>query len=266
MRPLLVGALVLTTAAVWAADTAQPAPAAAAPAPEAAPAPAAPEALPAPLPAAAKLTPEQEKQAFMVQGYFMAQQFGLSNIVKELRMDADEVAALVQGMAYAAKGQELPFQFDAIIPGAQAFFGGRAEISAQERAAEAKVWAEANTAFLAKVDADKAVTKTASGLRYQILEAGSAEKPTATSTVKARYTGKLCDGKVFDSTDEKGGEPVEFSLAGVVKGWTEGLQLIGKGGKIHLWVPAELGYGNQAGGPLPAGSVLEFEVELVDFK
>ena len=262
MRTLLVGALVLSNAAVWAADTAPPA-AAAAPAPAEAPAPAAPEALP---PAPAKLTPEQEKQAFMVQGYFMAQQFGLSSVVKELRMNADEVAALVQGMAYAAKGEELPFQFDAIIPGAQAFFEGRAAVSAQERAAEAKVWADANTAFLAKVDADKAVTKTASGLRYQIVEAGSAEKPTATSTVKARYTGKLCDGKVFDSTDKNGGEPIEFSLAGVVKGWTEGLQLIGKGGKIRLWVPAELGYGNQAGGPLPAGSVLEFEVELVDFK
>ena len=196
----------------------------------------------------------------------MAHQMGLSAITKELRMDAAETDALLQGMTLAAKGQELPFQYESIIPGIQEFFGARAAITAKEREAEAKVWADSNAAFLAKVDADKAVTKTASGLRFQILAAGSAEKPAATSMVKVRYTGKLCDGSVFDSTDKNGGEPTELDLARVVKGWTEGLQLLGKGGKIHLWIPAELGYGNQAGGPLPAGSALEFAVELVDFK
>jgi FKBP-type peptidyl-prolyl cis-trans isomerase len=262
MRTLLLGSLALSSAAaLWAADPAQPAPAAAAPAPAAAPA--APEVAPAPAP---KLTPEQEKQAFILQGYMMAHQMGVTSVAKELRMDASEVDALLQGIALAAKGQELPFQYESIIPGIQEFFGSRAAISAKEHEAEAKVWADSNAAFLAKIDADKAVTKTASGLRYQILAAGAAEKPAATSMVKVRYTGKLCDGRVFDSTDKNGGEPAELDLARVVKGWTEGLQLVGKGGKIHLWIPAELGYGNQAGGPLPAGSALEFEVELVDFK
>jgi FKBP-type peptidyl-prolyl cis-trans isomerase len=263
MRTLLLGSLVLSSATLWAADPAQPAPAAAAPVPAAAPA--APEALPTP-PPPAKLTAEQEKQAFMVQGYIMAQKAELPGVCKELRMNEAEIAALLQGMSYAAKGEALPFDYKPIIPGAQVFFGERAAISAGEHAAEAKAWTDANTAFLAKIDADTAVTKTASGLRYQITAAGSAEKPVATSTVKARYTGKLCDGKVFDSTEENGGEPVEFALSGVIKGWTEGLQLIGKGGKIHLWVPADIGYGNQEGSPLPAGSVLDFEVELVDFK
>lgn len=263
MRTLLLGSLVLSSATLWAADPAQPAPAAAAPAPAAAPA--APEVAPAPAPAP-KLTPEQEKQAFVLQGYMMAHQMGLSAITKELRMDASEVDALLQGMTLAVKGQELPFQYEPLIAGIQEFFGARAAITAKEREAEAKVWTDANAAFLAKVDADKAVTKTASGLRYQILAAGAAEKPAATSMVKVRYTGKLCDGRVFDSTDKNGGEPTELDLSRVVKGWTEGLQLVGKGGKIHLWVPSELGYGNQAGGPLPAGSALEFEVELVDFK
>jgi len=261
MRTLLLGSLVLSSATLWAADPAQPAPAAAAPAPAAAPA--APEAVPAPAP---KLTPEQEKQAFVLQGYMMAHQMGLSAITKELRMDAAETDALLQGMTLALKGQELPFQYEPLIAGIQEFFGARAAITAKEREAEAKVWTDTNAAFLAKVDTDKAVTKTASGLRYQIIAAGSAEKPAATSMVKVRYTGKLCDGRVFDSTDKNGGEPTELDLARVVKGWTEGLQLVGKGGKIHLWIPAELGYGNQASGPLPAGSALEFEVELVDFK
>lgn len=252
MRTFILGSLVLSSVAVWAADPAQPA-AAPAPAPVVAPA----EATPPPPPP--KLTPEQEKQAFMVQGFFMGRQIGLAAMIKELHMTDAEVAALLQGLTYAVKGEELPFRFESIIPGAQAFFNERAMASQKE-------WTDANTAFLAKVDADKAVTKTASGLRYQVISAGSAEKPTAASTVKARYTGKLCDGKVFDTTDTRGGEPIEFPLSGVVKGWTEGLQLIGKGGKIHLWVPADLGYGNQGGGPIPAGSVLEFEVELVDFK
>lgn len=263
MRTLLLGSLVLSSATVWAADPAQLVPAAAAPAPAAAPA--APVAAPAPVPAP-KLTPEQEKQAFILQGYMMAHQMGVTSVTKELRMDAAEVDALLQGIALAAKGQELPFQYESIIPGIQSFFGDRAALSAKERDAEAKAWADSNAAFLAKVDADKAVTKTASGLRYQIIAAGSAEKPTATSMVKVLYTGKLCDGQVFDSTDKNGGTPTDLDLARVVKGWTEGLQLVGKGGKIHLWIPAELGYGNQAGGPLPAGSALEFEVELVDFK
>ena len=261
MRTLLLGSLVLSSATLWAADPAQPAPAAAAPAPAAAPA--APEAVPAPAP---KLTPEQEKQAFVLQGYMMAHQMGLSAITKELRMDAAETDALLQGMTLALKGQELPFQYEPLIAGIQEFFGARAAITAKEREAETKVWTDTNAAFLAKVDTDKAVTKTASGLRYQIIAAGSAEKPAATSMVKVRYTGKLCDGRVFDSTDKNGGEPTELDLARVVKGWTEGLQLAGKGSKIHLWIPAELGYGNQASGPLPAGSALEFEVELVDFK
>ena len=250
MRTFILGSLVFSAAAAFAADPAPVAAPAPAPAPVTAP--------PPPPPAPAKLTPEQEKQAFMVQGYFVARQMGLSSMVKELGMNEAEVAALVQGMAIAVKGEELPFKFESIIAGAQVFFSERAQ-------AGQKVWTDANAAFLAKLDADAAVTKTASGLRYQILVPGSAEKPTATSKVKVLYTGKLCDGKVFDTTDNKGGQPIELSLAGVVKGWTEGLQLVGKGGKIHLWVPAELGYGNQTGGPLPAGSVLDFEVELVDF-
>lgn len=202
----------------------------------------------------------------MAQGFVMAHNMGLSGMVKELRMDRAEVAALVQGMQLALSGEQLPFDFQALVPGAQAFFGERAAVSTKEREAANKQWSETNAAFLAKIDTDKAVTKTASGLRYQVAVSGSAEKPAATNTVKVRYTGKLCDGKVFDSTEENGGAPIEFKLDGVIKGWTEGLQLIGKGGKIHLWVPAELGYGNQAGGPIPGGSVLDFEVELLDFK
>jgi len=108
--------------------------------------------------------------------------------------------------------------------------------------------------------------RTASGLASKVLAPGTGTvRPTADDTVKVHYTGWTTDGKMFDSSVKRG-EPASFPLKRVIAGWTEGLQLIGKGGKIHLWVPAELGYGNQAGGPLPAGSVLDFEIELVDFK
>lgn len=251
MRTLLVCSFALTSAALFAADAA-PAAAPAAPAPVLdMPAP--------PPPPAPKLTPEQEKQAFVLQGYFMARQGGMSQIVSQLGMNDAEVDALFSGMRLAVKGEELPFKIEAIAEGADAFFNGRAEASMKAASA-------ANVAFLAKVDADPAVKKTASGLRYLILAEGSAEKPVATSTVKALYTGKLADGKVFDSTDNRGKQPMEFSLGGVIRGWTEGLQLIGKGGKIHLWVPAEIGYGPQGNGAIPGGAVLDFEVELVDFK
>lgn len=195
----------------------------------------------------------------MLQGFFMARQMQLGGIVGELGMNDAELDALLAGMRLSAKGEQPAFSIETVAAGAEAFFNGRA-------AAKGQAWAGTNAAFLAKVDADATVTKTASGLRYKILEPGTGDKPTATSKVSARYTGKLCDGKVFDTTDSRGGAPSDFGLNQVIKGWTEGLQLIAKGGKIRLWVPADIGYGAQGNGGIPGGSVLEFDVELVDFK
>ena len=99
---------------------------------------------------------------------------------------------------------------------------------------------------------------------YKIINEGkgAAIKPTAVVTV--HYTGKLADGKVFDSSVERG-SPAEFKLNQVVKGWTEGLQLVKKGGKIELVLPPELAYGEQgAGAVIPPNSTLFFEVEVLD--
>lgn len=125
-------------------------------------------------------------------------------------------------------------------------------------------WVTLNNEFLAKIDADKSVTKTASGLRYKIIDEGSAARPNASSTVKCRYEAKLIDGKVFDTTKARNNEPTEFPLSGVIPCWTEGLQLIGTGGKILLYSPPGLGYGAEGQGPIPGNSVLTFEVELVE--
>ncbi|OOF85252.1 peptidylprolyl isomerase [Rodentibacter ratti] len=108
------------------------------------------------------------------------------------------------------------------------------------------------------------VKTTKSGLLYRVVEAGKGEVIKPTDTVKVHYTGKLPNGEVFDSSVERG-QPAEFRLDQVVKGWTEGLQLVKKGGKIELVLPPELAYGKQgAGASIPPNSTLYFEVEVLD--
>jgi FKBP-type peptidyl-prolyl cis-trans isomerase len=125
--------------------------------------------------------------------------------------------------------------------------------------------AAAGKAFLAENGRKPGVVTTASGLQYQVLVPGNGAKPKAESTVKVHYTGTLLDGTKFDSSLDRG-EPAEFMLSSVVPGWTEALQLMPKGAKYKLWIPAELAYGEQGtpGGPIPPNSVLVFEVELLD--
>lgn len=123
--------------------------------------------------------------------------------------------------------------------------------------------AEAETKILADAAKKANYKTTESGLIYEIVEAGDTTMmPTAADTVVANYRGTLSDGTEFDSSYKRN-EPATFPLNQVIKGWTEGLQLIGKGGKLNLVIPASLAYGNQ--GQL-AGEVLFFEVELVDVK
>ncbi|MCQ9120305.1 peptidylprolyl isomerase [Rodentibacter pneumotropicus] len=108
------------------------------------------------------------------------------------------------------------------------------------------------------------VKTSKSGLLYRIVEAGKGEAIKPTDTVKVHYTGKLPNGEVFDSSVERG-QPAEFRLDQVVKGWTEGLQLVKKGGKIELVLPPELAYGKQgAGASIPPNATLYFEVEVLD--
>ncbi|MBQ1408909.1 MAG: FKBP-type peptidyl-prolyl cis-trans isomerase [Bacteroidales bacterium] len=116
--------------------------------------------------------------------------------------------------------------------------------------------------FLKENGKKKEIKTTKSGLQYQVLQKGNGNRPTANSTVKVHYTGKLLSGKVFDSSIERG-EPMEFPVGAVIPGWTEGLQLMDEGSKYILYIPSSLAYGDNPVGDIPPGSTLIFEVELI---
>lgn len=123
---------------------------------------------------------------------------------------------------------------------------------------------EKGQAFLAENATKPGVQQTASGLQYIIEKAGEGNAPKPTDTVKVNYRGTLIDGTEFDSSYKRN-EPIEFPLNAVIKGWTEGLQLIKPGGKIKLFIPSNLAYGPRgAGGVIGPDETLIFEVELLD--
>jgi peptidylprolyl isomerase len=120
--------------------------------------------------------------------------------------------------------------------------------------------------FLTQNKMVEGVSETASGLQYQVLQKGEgSEHPTASSKVTVHYHGTLLDGTVFDSSVDRG-EPIAFGLNQVIKGWTEGVQLMVVGDKFKFFIPSELGYGERAAGKIAPGSLLMFEVTLLEIQ
>lgn len=132
------------------------------------------------------------------------------------------------------------------------------------KADKASVAKKQGILFLAENKTKPGVITTASGLQYIVVKEGTGPKPTATDKVKCDYQGKLIDGTEFDSSIKQG-HPIEFSVGGVIKGWTEALQLMPVGSKYRLFIPSDLAYGDQQKGPdIKPGSTLIFEVELLE--
>jgi len=146
-------------------------------------------------------------------------------------------------------------------------YGPKVQALAKERAAAASAGEKKTSeGFLAKAAAEKGARKTPSGLIYTELKPGTGDSPKATNKVKVHYEGKLIDGTVFDSSLKRG-EPVSFPLNGVIKCWTEGVQLMKVGGKSKLVCPSDIAYGDQGSPPaIKPGATLVFEVELLDIE
>lgn len=138
------------------------------------------------------------------------------------------------------------------------------EIAAEKQKKQAEIEAQKQ-----KEAKEKAIVEfanagtTASGLKYIVLQEGTGNKPVATSNVKVHYTGMFLDGKVFDSSVQRG-ETIDFGLNQVIKGWTEGVQLMPEGSKYKFYIPSNLAYGERgAGGVIPPNADLIFEIELI---
>jgi FKBP-type peptidyl-prolyl cis-trans isomerase FklB len=122
----------------------------------------------------------------------------------------------------------------------------------------------AGAAFLAENKSKPGVQELPSGIQYQVLQEGTGEKPALRAKIKAHYAGRLLNGKEFDSSYSRN-QPFEAPILNLIKGWQEALPLMAVGSKWRLWIPSDLAYGDiGAGGSIPGGAVLDFDVELLD--
>ena len=147
----------------------------------------------------------------------------------------------------------------------RAYFQKKQQDDLAKSQEEGKKNKEVGEKFLAENKTKEGVQTTASGLQYLVLKEGTGEKPTTASKVKVHYHGTLIDGTVFDSSVDRG-EPAEFGVTQVIKGWTEGLQLMPVGSKYKFFIPSDLAYGAspRPGGPIKANAALVFDVELIE--
>ena len=165
---------------------------------------------------------------------------------------------------------------DGIFPNMEEFiqgmndslFTGKTRLSESEammkiQEAYQTIMNDKETAFLVENNKKPGVKTTSSGLQYEVITETNGKKPLASDVVQVHYEGRLIDGSIFDSSYQRG-SPAEFPLDGVIRGWTEGLQLMGVGSKYKFYIPSDLGYGSRSAGSIPPYSTLIFEVELLD--
>ncbi|HHT52337.1 MAG TPA: FKBP-type peptidyl-prolyl cis-trans isomerase [Bacteroidales bacterium] len=183
------------------------------------------------------------------------------------------------GENFKATGIELMYEF--FFQGVQDGMNGTNKLSQNEmqvifnqlqqelqkrQQAEVEVEKEKGRAFLAENGKKEGVVTTPSGLQYKVVTMGTGAKPTATDKVRVHYHGTTLDGEVFDSSVQRG-ETITFPLNQVIKGWTEGLQLMPIGSKFIFYIPSDLAYGDRGAGPtIKPGATLIFEVELFEIE
>lgn len=175
-----------------------------------------------------------------------------------LNVTPAELELVKKGLTDAATNQKPQVDLAQYGPKVQSFAQARA--AAGNQAEKAK-----GVAFQEAAAKEQGAVKSASGLVFRSLKAGVGPSPTATDTVRVHYEGKLIDGTVFDSSMQRG-QPLEFSLSGVIPCWTEGVQKMKVGEKAKLVCPSEIAYGERGQGKIPPGATLVFEVELLEIK
>ncbi len=201
------------------------------------------------------LKTEMEKISYAI-GTQIGQNFKKQGI--EIRVEP-----LMQGLRDVMKDKELILSQDEIQQ-VMMSFQQRVQAEQQERqkAGGGINLAEGN-AFLEKNKEKEGVKELPSGLQYKIIKKGTGETPTADSRVKTHYRGTLINGTEFDSSYKRN-KPAEFAVRGVIKGWTEALQLMKEGAKWELYIPANLAYGERGRPSIPPNSTLIFEIELLE--
>ena len=179
----------------------------------------------------------------------------LGSNVQPFALSADELSIVESGIRDSVLGNEPRVDMNVYGPQIQSFANSRAAVrSAAEK--------EASVAFLAEMAQEPGAEQSATGVIYIPITVGTGPSPTATDSVRVHYHGTLRDGTVFDSSVERG-EPISFSLSGVIPCWTEGVQRMMVGGKSKLVCPSDTAYGDTGQGPIPGGAALVFEVELL---
>ncbi len=180
----------------------------------------------------------------------------IANNIQQAKFDSLAIEHLLKGLSDVLEKKETVLNRDEASEIIKNYIG-------KMQAEAGKVKIEEGAKFLAENGKRAGVTTLASGLQYEVITAGTGEKPTLTSQVTTHYTGTLLDGTVFDSSVQRG-EPATFPVNGVITGWTEALQLMPVGSKWKLFIPSTLAYGDRgAGGAIGPNETLIFEIELI---
>ncbi len=189
------------------------------------------------------------------------------DVARNVKNSFDEFDSdlFIQGFINASDSSDVLLEQADAQKVVQAYFQKKQKKMAEEAQAQGEANRVEGVAFLEANKSKEGVQTTESGLQYIVLKEGSGEKPTTTSKVKVHYHGTLLDGTVFDSSVDRG-EPAEFGVTQVIKGWTEGLQLMPLGSKYKFFIPQELAYGAnpRPGGAIKPYATLIFDVELLE--
>ncbi len=205
------------------------------------------------VPAWAAQPQTEDQKTLYALGVLLTKQLSVFNL------SVDEYEFIQQGMADAAAGKTLAAEPEAYKQNINALAQTRMQVAAQKQKELAKP-------YLENAAKESGAEKLPSGLIYQQIKAGTGAKPKATDIVKVNYTGSFIDGKIFDSSVQRG-QPVEFPLDKVIPCWTEGITKMKVGGKAKLVCPSDIAYGDQGRPPIiSGGATLVFEVELLEAK